>query len=140
MSVPKPPKKREISPDVRMERLLEWKRLFEEIDPSISVWINNKEGYDNTFHNKHRSAVGYVLGLEPSHAKILVVLPRDFSEGYLVGEDHDHMYCHQDVTNDPLYDNEGIAAQPVTKPWKEWYDYLCDCFESIRQSVPKPPP
>lgn len=143
--IPKPPKQKTISLDKRMEYLIEWKRLFESISEDIKVVIRDQKVEHDRDFNKNcdkilkRFGHIYFLGINSSHFEIAIEIP----EGYLMGYSHNHMFSNEDVDADTSFqadeEMEGVAYEPVTQSWREWYEVLCKRQEVLHESIPPPP-
>ncbi len=140
--VPKPPKKIEVAEDTRRINRQKWKELFEAINPEIKALVNNDQGTAHGLYEAFRKTVGYLRGINSSDAEILILLP-GLSERYLVGWSHDHMFSNLEIQADEAIqadnDMEDVAYEPETKPWKHWYQVICEHYNNIHHSVPEPP-
>ena len=148
-NIPKPPKQIKVSPDVRMEYLLEWKRLFEAISPDVTVFLSDPsdEKAKNEFMVKLDSHMKsfQLSGVDTSKYAIFVTrggVRRSEDLEFLVGDFHERMFSSWDVDREVVtqYQDEGIQDfVPETESWEYWYKYLCDEYEGLHNSIPKPP-
>lgn len=148
-NIPYPPKQIEVSPDVRMEYLLEWKRLFEAISPDIKVYLSSP--------NNQKANNEFIAELD-SHFKSFELSGVDVSEytifierggvrryddiRFLVGDSNGRMFSDREVEENERIQYQENAIRdffPETKSWEHWYKYLCDEYERIHNSIPKPP-
>ena len=147
--IPKPPKQIKVSPDKRMEYLLEWKRLFEAISPDINVYIadpNNQksinefiaevDSYIKSFQLSGFNASLYLIFVERGGVR------RYEDLHFLLGNFNGRMFSDWEVEEEARKQFEDDGDRdfiPETESWEHWYNYLCDEYERLRNSIPKPP-
>lgn len=62
---------------------------------------------------------------------------------YLVGKSYNRMFSDTAIQQDEhimiLNDMEDHSYKPETKPWKYYYDRVCEDYKNLHKSIPKPP-
>ena len=135
-NIPTPIQKITIEEDQRLQFLKEWKRLFEDLDPQVTAFINKK---DKLFKKKLEEKY-HGIKMEHfiySHAQIIINLGADVRESYLIGTSYDNMFSNIDILKDPLVD-EGFLCEPETKKWGEYYLIINEQIKEKRKEIPNP--
>ncbi|MDQ5883157.1 MAG: hypothetical protein QG654_69 [Patescibacteria group bacterium] len=141
--IPKPPKQIKVSPDKRMEYLLEWKRLFEAISPQVKVYLNDSERKDKSFRLVFEKCLGkYFRGFYYNQADIIVIVgsPGHDRLWYLIGCDN-KMFSNFEVEKQVVdqEEHDDSLFWPETKQWRQWYKVVCDQYNQLHRSIPVPP-
>ena len=138
--IPEPPKVKVLKKDERKELLIAWKKLFEDIDPSIRAYHMYEEDFRN---NEERIFAVSDSDFGLSNKRVLFVQFENWEIvpdlDYLCGMEEDEMFSQQDIDNDDLYQNEDYPCEPHTKKWEEWYKEICDIVANYRTRIPAPP-
>ncbi len=137
--VPKPANRKQLIDDRRKEYLDGWKKLFQDIDPTISAC----HIYDDNFEQQRRDALRNIgVDIHYSNWYFIVELdPSVASISYLVGEHYNRMFSSHDVDMDKrvMEEQELDECEPGKKTWEEHYNEVCATVEDYRKRVPAPP-
>ena len=136
----KPVKQKSKLNDKRVKYLEGWKKLFEDISDEIKVLLHFEKDFDKVLDEllEDRNFEG---GFN-SEAKIVVILPKDFELGYLIGLAYNRMYSEREVIQDGFVvsENNLPSYQPETKLWKNFYNEIYEISKEVFNQVPKPDP
>jgi hypothetical protein len=135
----KPVKQKSKLNDKRDKYLEEWKKLFEAISDEIKVLLH----FENDFDKVLDELLGddrYFEGGFNSKAKIIVILPKDFELGYLIGLAYNRMYSEREVIQDDFVvsENNLPSHQPETYFWETFYNEVYEISKIVFTQVPKP--
>ncbi len=134
----KPVKQKPKLKDKRVKYLEEWKKLFEDISDEIKVILYSEKDFDKVLDEllEDRDFEG---GFN-SRAKIIVILPKDFRLGYLIGLAYNHMYSEREVIQDGFVvsENNLPSYEPETYSWKKFYNEVYKISKEVFNQVPKP--
>jgi len=137
--VPKPVKSTKLNEDKRKEYLEGWKKLFEEIDPSIKAHLYFEENFAGVLKSTEIRYVDFRHSVEPVlivwFDKKEIVLG---SHQYLCGKELNEMFSDMDVERD-MFQNPDLDCDPEMDTWENWYNQVCSSVDAYRKRIPKPP-
>ena len=146
--IPKPENKRNLKPDLSLEYLTSWKKLFEEIDPKIRVYIykGDHSEEDSVFKEVYERNVKNEASYWSSqffNPRIFIQFqPRNgFRYDYLAGFENDFMFSNEELDTDirAIHEHGIQECCPDTKKWAKFYKIICMDTERVRKKIPKPP-
>lgn len=136
--VPKPVNSKKLIEDKRKEYLEVWKKLFEDIDPSIKVFLWHENDFMEELEKSGLKDIPFHHETQ-KHILVLFTDSKIINLRYLCGRDDNEMFSDVDIEGDDMYQNEDYDCFPQSETWEKWLNDIRSRVEFFRKRIPEPP-